>query len=91
MNKLSFMDKYDSKEQRIERLCEKVRRMRLRYEALSQRIQAGETNVWKNEHEGTLWRIWHTIWGPNKVGLMFFVQLTLVVFVEHVNHCLNHV
>ncbi|XP_024368247.1 uncharacterized protein [Physcomitrium patens] len=66
MNKLSFMDKYDSKEQRIERLCEKVRRMRLRYEALSQRIQAGETNVWKNEHEGTLWRIWHTIWGPNK-------------------------
>ncbi|XP_024368494.1 uncharacterized protein [Physcomitrium patens] len=65
MNRLPFMDRYDP-EQRTERLCEKVRRMRLRYEALLHRIQAGETNVWKSDHEGVLWRMWHTIWGPHK-------------------------
>jgi len=67
MNRFPFMDKYE-KEYRIERLCEKVRRMRLRYESLDTRIKAGETSVYKNTHEGVLWRIWHTIWGPLKVS-----------------------
>ena len=67
ISRLSFMDKYE-KEYRVERLCEKVRRMRLRYDNLFTRIKAGESNVWKNDHEGKLWRIWHTIWGPLKVG-----------------------
>lgn len=74
MNRLPFMDRYDP-EQRTERLCEKVRRMRLRYEALLHRIQAGETNVWKSDHEGVLWRMWHTIWGPHKVKHMFIFEI----------------
>lgn len=78
MGKLSFMDKYE-KEQRIERLCEKVRRMRLRYESLNTRLKAGETSVYKNPHEGTLWRIWHTIWGPNKVSHVAVSEITLVL------------
>jgi hypothetical protein len=67
MSRLLFMDKYEE-EYRVERLCEKVRRMRLRYDSLLTRIKAGETNVWKSDHEGKLWRIWHTIWGPLKVS-----------------------
>lgn len=67
MSRLPFVNQYEE-ELRRERLCEKVRRMRLRYESLNTRLKAGETSVYKNAHEGVLWRIWHTIWGPNKVS-----------------------
>jgi len=67
MNRLSFLDKYED-EQRIERLCEKIRRMRMRYESLITRLRGREMNVYKNPHEEMLWRIWHTIWGPHKVS-----------------------
>lgn len=78
MGRFSFMDKYE-KEQRIERLCEKVRRMRLRYENLQNRIKAGETSVYKNPHEAVLWRIWHTIWGPNKVSRLSVFEIMLIL------------
>jgi hypothetical protein len=65
LRRLPFMEKYD-KEHSVERLCEKVRRMRLRYEILLQRIKMDEATIWKNKNEETLWRIWHTIWGPMK-------------------------
>lgn len=67
LRRLPFMAKYD-KEHSVERLCEKVRRMRIRYEVLLQRIKMDEATIWKNKNEENLWRIWHTIWGPVKVG-----------------------
>lgn len=75
------MVKYE-KELQAERLCEKVRRMRLRYDALQLRLKAGETSVWKNDHEGKLWRIWHTIWGPNKVSRALLMRLACILFVS---------
>ena len=77
ISRLSFMDRYEE-EHKVERLCEKVRRMRLRYDHLLARIKAGETNVWKNDHEGKLWRIWHTIWGPNKVSFITIDEMALL-------------
>lgn len=67
LRRLPFMVKYD-KEHSVERLCEKVRRMRLRYEILLQRIKRDEATIFKNKNEENLWRIWHTIWGATKVG-----------------------
>lgn len=61
-----FMLQYEE-DLRIERLREKVRRMRLRYEDLDKRHKAGDTNVYRKPHEKDLWPIWKAIWGPIKV------------------------
>jgi len=78
VSRFSFMEKYE-KAQRIERLCEKVTRMRLRFEAINKLLKAGERcGVYKNAHEGVLWRIWLAIWGPNKVSHETFFKRTLI-------------
>lgn len=67
IKELPFMEKYD-KDAQIVRMHEKVRRMRERYEVLANRIKIGEENVWKNNKEESLYRIWQGIWAsPEKV------------------------
>ncbi|KAH9536520.1 hypothetical protein CY35_16G004000 [Sphagnum magellanicum] len=66
IKELPFMEKYD-KDAQIVRMHEKVRRMRERYEVLANRIKIGEENVWKNNKEESLYRIWQGIWAsPEK-------------------------
>lgn len=65
------------KEIRTGRLREKVRRMRLRYLELDNRVKAGDPMGFRKPHEKDLWPIWQTIWGPDKVSSLISSALVL--------------